>query len=75
MRALKKEQEELLKDLKISESRSNQYCDQDSQEKLQALLEQKEELDNEIATEKQIIAELDKERKSWERNFQIRENK
>lgn len=69
MRALKKEQEELLKDLKISESRSNQYRDQDSQEKLQALLEQKEELDNEIATEKQIIAELDKEIKSWERKL------
>ncbi|XP_040181608.1 outer dynein arm-docking complex subunit 1 [Rana temporaria] len=69
MRVLKKEQEELLKDLKISESRSNQYRDQDSQEKLQALLEQKEELDDEIGTEKQIIAELEKEIKSWERKL------
>ncbi|XP_072282742.1 outer dynein arm-docking complex subunit 1 [Pyxicephalus adspersus] len=67
--ALKKEQEELLKDLKISESRSNQYRDLDSQEKLHTLLEQKEELDEQIATEKQIISELEQEIKSWERKL------
>ncbi|KAM9299666.1 outer dynein arm-docking complex subunit 1 [Gastrophryne carolinensis] len=66
---LEREREELLKDLKISESRSNQYRDQDSQEKLHSLLEQKSELDEHIAIEKQTIAELGQELKSWEKKI------
>ncbi|XP_068099079.1 outer dynein arm-docking complex subunit 1 [Hyperolius riggenbachi] len=69
MHTLEKEREDLLKNLKLSESRSNQSRDQDSQEKLQNLLEQKGELDEQISIEKQTIAELEQEIKSWEKRL------
>ncbi|KAG8543889.1 hypothetical protein GDO81_023458, partial [Engystomops pustulosus] len=69
MRALERERDELLKDLRISESRSNQSRDQDHQEKLHSLLEQKDELDEHIATEKHQIADLDQEIKALEKKI------
>ncbi|XP_077115601.1 outer dynein arm-docking complex subunit 1 isoform X1 [Ranitomeya variabilis] len=69
MHALERERDELLKDLRISESRSNQFRDQDHQEKLHSLLEQKNELDQQLASEKQTITDLDREIKSWEKKL------
>ncbi|KAM4014924.1 outer dynein arm-docking complex subunit 1 isoform 2-T2 [Anomaloglossus baeobatrachus] len=69
MRTLERERDELLKDLRISESRSNQSRDQDHQEKLHSLLEQKNELDEQLASEKQTITDLDQEIKSWEKKL------
>ncbi|XP_073427261.1 outer dynein arm-docking complex subunit 1 [Dendrobates tinctorius] len=69
MHALERERDELLKDLRISESRSNQSRDQDHQEKLHSLLEQKNELDQQLASEKQTITDLDQEIKSWEKKL------
>ncbi|XP_063798839.1 outer dynein arm-docking complex subunit 1 isoform X1 [Pseudophryne corroboree] len=67
MNALEKERDELLKNLRISESRSNQSRDQNSQGKLHSLLEQKDELDEQLALEKQTISDLEQEIKSWEK--------
>ncbi|XP_018408465.1 PREDICTED: coiled-coil domain-containing protein 114 [Nanorana parkeri] len=67
--ALEKRREELLKTLNIAESRSNQYRDQDSQEKLHTLLEQNDELDDQITTERKIIGDLDRKINSWERKL------
>ncbi|XP_056398287.1 outer dynein arm-docking complex subunit 1 isoform X1 [Hyla sarda] len=69
MSALERERDELLKDLRISESRRNQSRDQDHQEKLHILLEQKDELDEQLIYEKQTIADLDQEIKSWEKKI------
>uniref|UniRef100_A0A8C5PIX3 ODAD1 central coiled coil region domain-containing protein n=1 Tax=Leptobrachium leishanense TaxID=445787 RepID=A0A8C5PIX3_9ANUR len=69
IKALQKEREELLKNLKISESRSNQVRDQGSQETLHALLEQQDELEEELALEKQAIAQFEQEIKSLERKL------
>ncbi|KAG9481626.1 hypothetical protein GDO78_010721 [Eleutherodactylus coqui] len=69
MRALERERDELLKDLRISESRSNQSRDQGHQERLHSLLEQKNELDEQLASEKQTIVDLDEEIKSWEKRI------
>ncbi|XP_069803742.1 outer dynein arm-docking complex subunit 1 isoform X1 [Dendropsophus ebraccatus] len=69
MRQLERERDELLKDLRISESRRNQSRDQDHQEKLQGLLEQKDELHEQLISEKQTIADLDQEIKSWEKKI------
>ncbi|XP_075045919.1 outer dynein arm-docking complex subunit 1 isoform X2 [Mixophyes fleayi] len=69
MSALEKERDELLKNLKISESRSNQSRDQNSQGKLHSLLEQKDELDEQLALEKQTITDLEQEIKTWEKKL------
>ncbi|XP_073513870.1 outer dynein arm-docking complex subunit 1 isoform X1 [Phyllobates terribilis] len=69
MHTLERERDELLKDLRISESRSNQSRDQDHQGKLHSLLEQKNDLDEQLASEKQTIADLDQEIKSWEKKL------
>ncbi|XP_040271538.1 outer dynein arm-docking complex subunit 1 [Bufo bufo] len=69
MHTLERERGELLKDLRLSESRSNQSRDQDHQGKLYSLLEQKDELEEQLASEKQTIADLDQEIKSWEKKI------
>ncbi|KAM4704002.1 outer dynein arm-docking complex subunit 1 [Rhinophrynus dorsalis] len=69
IQSLEKEREELLKNLKVSESRSNQARDQGSRQKLNSLLGQQDELDEQIAMEKQTISDLDQEIKSWERKM------
>ncbi|XP_063293205.1 outer dynein arm-docking complex subunit 1 isoform X2 [Pelobates fuscus] len=69
IQTLKKEREELLKNLKISESRSNQTRDMESQETLHSLLEQKDELEEQLALEKQTINNLEQEIRSWEKKL------
>ncbi|CAH2319218.1 coiled-coil domain-containing 114-like [Pelobates cultripes] len=69
IQALKKEREEVLKNLKISESRSNQTRDMESQETLHSLLEQKDELEEQLALEKQTINNLEQEIRSWEKKL------
>ncbi|XP_053308450.1 outer dynein arm-docking complex subunit 1 [Spea bombifrons] len=69
MQTLEREREELLKNLKISESRANQSRDQGSQEKLHSLLEQQDELEEQLATEKQTITDLEQEIRSWEKKL------
>ncbi|XP_073513871.1 outer dynein arm-docking complex subunit 1 isoform X2 [Phyllobates terribilis] len=73
MHTLERERDELLKDLRISESRSNQSRDQDHQGKLHSLLEQKNDLDEQLASEKQTIADLDQEA-STKFNLQLSKN-
>ncbi|KAG8434068.1 hypothetical protein GDO86_012442 [Hymenochirus boettgeri] len=65
--ALEKEQEEHVKYLMVSESRRNQIRDQGSKDKLHSLLGQKDDLDEQLASEKHTIANLEQEIKSWER--------
>ncbi|KAE8594033.1 hypothetical protein XENTR_v10019419 [Xenopus tropicalis] len=67
--ALEKEQEELLKNLSVSESRRNQMRDQGSKAKLHFLLEQKGELDEQLAEEKQTIANMEQELKVLEKKL------
>ncbi|KAM8927417.1 outer dynein arm-docking complex subunit 1 [Pelodytes ibericus] len=69
IQSLEKEREELLKNLRISESRINQARDQGSQEVLHSLLEQQDELEEQVSLEKQTIADLEQEIKSWERKL------
>ncbi|XP_041424369.1 coiled-coil domain containing 63 L homeolog isoform X1 [Xenopus laevis] len=69
IQALQKEQEELLKNLSVSESRRNQARDQGSRAKLHFLLEQKGELDGQLAEEKQAIANLEQEIKILEKKL------
>ncbi|XP_053547009.1 outer dynein arm-docking complex subunit 1 [Bombina bombina] len=69
IRSLEKEREELLKNLEITESKSNQARDQGSRDKLHSLLEQQDELDELLAREKETIAEIEQEIKSWERKL------
>ncbi|KAM4651690.1 outer dynein arm-docking complex subunit 1 isoform 1-T2 [Discoglossus pictus] len=69
MQSLEKEREELLKNLDISESRSNQARDQGSRKKLNYLLEQQDELEEQLSAEKQNITSLEHEIKTWEKKL------
>ncbi|XP_005994268.1 coiled-coil domain-containing protein 114 [Latimeria chalumnae] len=64
---LQKEHEELLKNIRISERKVIQVMDQDNTEDLRQKLEYKDTVEEQMAKEKEIIAELDQEIKNWER--------
>ncbi|MEE6483097.1 hypothetical protein FKM82_013432 [Ascaphus truei] len=69
IQSLEKERLERLKDIEISESRSNQARDHGRSQKLNSLLGQQDDLDEQLAREKQTIADLEQEIRSWERKL------
>ncbi|XP_013397891.1 coiled-coil domain-containing protein 63-like [Lingula anatina] len=69
MEQLESEKQEILKELRLAESRANQIVDDDNTDMLQGLLEAKDEKVAEIGQEKQLHDELDAKIKEWERKI------
>lgn len=66
---LEAEKQELLKELRLAESRSNQVMDEDHTDTLVTLAEAKEEYGNEISEEKRKCVELDAKIREWEKKI------
>ncbi|XP_041377730.1 coiled-coil domain-containing protein 63-like isoform X2 [Gigantopelta aegis] len=64
---LEGEKQELLKELRLAESRSNQARDEENIDTLVTLAEAKDDCDNEIEEEKKKQAELDQKIREWEK--------
>ncbi|XP_078507066.1 coiled-coil domain-containing protein 63-like isoform X3 [Lissotriton helveticus] len=69
MQTLEREREELLKNLDVAESRKNQTRDQESHANLCNLLVQKDDVEEQLAREKRLIAELEEEIRLWDRKL------
>ncbi|XP_069493459.1 outer dynein arm-docking complex subunit 1 [Ambystoma mexicanum] len=69
MQALDRERQELLINLDVAESRRNQARDHESRESLSNLLEQKDDVEEQLAREKELIADLEEEIRIWEKKL------
>ncbi|XP_048249157.1 coiled-coil domain-containing protein 63-like [Haliotis cracherodii] len=69
MNQLEKEKQELLKELRLAESRSNQIRDEEHTDTLVTLVEAKDDCDLEIKEEKQNHVELDAKIREWEKKI------
>ncbi|XP_067659008.1 coiled-coil domain-containing protein 63-like [Haliotis asinina] len=69
MNQLEKEKQELLKELRLAESRSNQIRDEEHTDTLVTLVEAKDDCDVEIKEEKQHHVELDAKIREWEKKI------
>ena len=66
---MEQEREELLKDLRLAESNSNEKKDESKTETLEQLLESKDRREAEIKAEKDRAKELDFKLNEWERKL------
>ncbi|XP_067826290.1 coiled-coil domain-containing protein 114 [Heptranchias perlo] len=66
---LEKEREELMLNLRLSDSKRNQMQDQETMENVQSMLSYKDELEEQIAREKQMITDLELEIKKLEQKI------
>ncbi|XP_078335356.1 coiled-coil domain-containing protein 63-like isoform X2 [Crassostrea virginica] len=66
---LEAEKQELLKELRLAESRYNQNLDETNTDTLVVLAEAKEDYDTEINEEKQMHTELDAKIREWEKKI------
>ena len=69
---LEQEREELLKDLRLAESNSNEKKDESKTETLEQLLESKDRREAEIKAEKDRAKELDFKLNDWERKLRTK---
>jgi coiled-coil domain-containing protein 63/114 len=66
---LEQEKEELMKDLRLAESKTNEIKDENKTEKLGTLLENKDKREKEIKDEKERGKDLDFKLQDWERKI------
>ncbi|KAJ8321073.1 hypothetical protein KUTeg_002660 [Tegillarca granosa] len=66
---LEAEKQDLLKELRLAESRSNQCMDEDNTDTLVTLVEAKDDYDADIEQEKKNIIELDAKIREWEKKI------
>jgi len=69
IRQLEGEKQELLKELRLAESRANQTKDEDNTDTLVTLLEAKDKTEEEMREEEELQIELDAKIKEWERKI------
>ncbi|XP_029440228.1 coiled-coil domain-containing protein 114 isoform X2 [Rhinatrema bivittatum] len=67
IQALEKEQRELQKNLEVAGNRGNQLRDQESQDTLRSLLEQKDRVEEQLNREMRFISDLEREIRIWEK--------
>ncbi|XP_041129202.1 LOW QUALITY PROTEIN: coiled-coil domain-containing protein 114 [Polyodon spathula] len=67
--ALESERSNIIKNLRLSESRVNLQRDQDNKQSLLCMLEYKDELEEQLGWERQALRELDQEIRLWERRL------
>ncbi|XP_030053637.1 outer dynein arm-docking complex subunit 1 isoform X2 [Microcaecilia unicolor] len=67
IQALEKEQRELQKNLEVGENRGNQLRDQERQDTLRSLLEQKDRVEEQLSREMRFISDLEREIRIWEK--------
>lgn len=71
MRQLEGEKQELLKELRLAESRSNQTKDEDNTDTLVTLLEAKDKTEEEMKEEDEMQKELDAKIREWEKKIKL----
>ncbi|XP_037744200.1 outer dynein arm-docking complex subunit 1 [Chelonia mydas] len=69
LQRLEKEREGLLRELRVAEGRANRQREQEKAGSLRALLRHQDQVEEQAATERRTVAQLDHEIRSWEKRL------
>ncbi|CAM5173437.1 unnamed protein product [Eretmochelys imbricata] len=69
LQRLEKEREGLLRELQVAEGRANRQREQEKAGSLRALLRHQDQVEEQAATERRTVAQLDHEIRSWEKRL------